>query len=109
MSRFLRFTASGNTARKKEHDIALGNILGSNLFNTLAVVGIAGAIHPMSVGPEVFDRDMTVMAAVTLSLFVFGFGFRGPGRINRIKGAILLSCYLGYTAWLVRTMIITTT
>lgn len=96
-------------ARKKEHDIALGNILGSNLFNTLAVVGIAGAIHPMSVGPEVFDRDMTVMAAVTLSLFVFGFGFRGPGRINRIKGAILLSCYLGYTAWLVRTMIVTTT
>ena len=63
-------------ARKGEHDIALGNILGSNLFNTLAVVGIAGTIHPLSVGPEVFNRDMLVMAALTLSLFVIGYGFR---------------------------------
>jgi len=90
-------------ARKKEHDIALGNILGSNLFNTLAVVGIAGSIHPMSVGPEVFDRDILVMAAVTLSLFVFGYGFRGPGRINRIEGAILLVMYIAYTAFLIST------
>jgi cation:H+ antiporter len=63
--------------RKGEHDIALGNILGSNLFNTLAVVGIAGTIHPMSVGPEVFSRDMLVMATLTVSLFVIGYGFRG--------------------------------
>ncbi|MFO7715973.1 calcium/sodium antiporter, partial [Desulfosarcina sp.] len=58
--------------RKGEHDLALGNVLGSNLFNTLAVVGIAGAIHPMAVGPEVFNRDVPVMAALTLSLFVIG-------------------------------------
>jgi cation:H+ antiporter len=89
--------------RKGEHDIALGNILGSNLFNTLAVVGIAGTIHPMPVGPEVFTRDMLVMAALTLLLFVFGYGFRGPGRINRIEGSILLVCYLGYTAYLLTT------
>jgi cation:H+ antiporter len=87
--------------RKGEHDIALGNVLGSNLFNTLAVVGIAGAIHPMAVGPEVFNRDMLVMATLTLSLFVIGYGFRGPGRINRIKGAVLLACYLGYTGYLI--------
>lgn len=92
-------------ARKKEHDIALGNILGSNLFNTLAVVGIAGSIHPMAVEPEVFDRDMLVMATVTLSLFIFGFGFRKPGCIGRVKGAILLACYIGYTGWLIITMI----
>ncbi len=91
-------------ARKGEHDIALGNVLGSNLFNTLAVVGIAGAIHPMAVGPEVFSRDILVMAALTLSLFVFGYGFRGPGRINRIEGAVLLACYVGYTAYLVNTV-----
>jgi cation:H+ antiporter len=91
-------------ARKGEHDIALGNVLGSNLFNTLAVVGIAGAIHPMAVGPEVFSRDILVMAALTLSLFVFGYGFRGPGRINRIEGAVLLACYVGYTAYLVSTV-----
>ena len=42
-------------ARRGEHDIALGNILGSNLFNALAVVGIAGAIRPLTAGPEVFS------------------------------------------------------
>jgi len=86
--------------RKGEHDIALGNVLGSNLFNTLAVVGIAGTIHPMSVGPEVFSRDILVMAALTVSLFVIGYGLRGPGRINRFEGAVLLACYVGYTAYL---------
>ncbi|MEJ5242257.1 MAG: calcium/sodium antiporter [Desulfomicrobiaceae bacterium] len=91
-------------ARKHEHDLALGNILGSNLFNTLAVVGIAGTIHPLAVGPEVFNRDMLVMAALTLSLFVIGYGFRGPGRINRIEGAVLLVCYVGYTAYLISTV-----
>jgi len=86
--------------RKGEHDIALGNVLGSNLFNTLAVVGIAGAIHPMTVGPEVFSRDMLVMSALTLLLFVFGYGFRGPGRINRFEGGALLLCYVGYSGYL---------
>jgi cation:H+ antiporter len=88
--------------RKGEHDIALGNIIGSNLFNTLAVVGIAGVIHPMSVGPEVFSRDMLVMALLTVSLFVIGYGFRARGgRINRFEGGVLLSCYIGYTVYLV--------
>jgi cation:H+ antiporter len=90
--------------RKKEHDIALGNILGSNLFNTLAVVGIAGTIHPMGVGPEVFNRDMLVMGALTLSLFAIGYGFRGPGRINRFEGATLLVSWVGYTAYLISTV-----
>ncbi|MGB7934176.1 MAG: calcium/sodium antiporter [Gammaproteobacteria bacterium] len=90
--------------RKGEHDIALGNVLGSNLFNTLAVVGIAGAIHPLAVGPELFNRDMLVMAALTLSLFVIGYGFRGPGRINRVEGLVLLACYVGYTTYLVSTV-----
>ena len=44
------------------------------------------------------------MAALTLSLFVIGYGFRGPGRINRIEGAVLLVCYVGYTAYLVSTV-----
>jgi cation:H+ antiporter len=83
--------------RKGEHDIALGNVLGSNLFNTLAVVGIAGAIHPMQVAPEVFSRDILVMTVLTLSLFLFGYGFRGPGRINRIEGGLLAGSFAGYT------------
>lgn len=91
-------------ARKGEHDIALGNVLGSTLFNTLAVVGIAGTIQPLGFGPEVFNRDMLVMAALTLLLFAIGFGFRGPGRINRIEGGFLLACYVGYTAFLISTV-----
>ena len=90
-------------ARRGEHDIALGNILGSNLFNALAVVGIAGAIQPLAAGPEVFNRDILVMAGLTLSLFVIGYGFRGPGRINRFEGALLMACYVAYTAFLVGT------
>jgi cation:H+ antiporter len=88
-------------ARKGENDIALGNIIGSNLFNTLAVVGIAGLFQPLSVGPEVFNRDMLVMAALTLSLFVFGYGLGKTGRINRLEGTLLLLCYAGYTAYLI--------
>lgn len=89
--------------RKGEHDIALGNVLGSNMFNTLAVVGIAGSIEPMNVGPEVFYRDYLVMVALTVSLFLFGYGFRGSGlgRINRFEGAVLLTGYIGYNACLV--------
>lgn len=87
-------------ARKGEHDMAIGNVIGSNLFNTLAVVGIAGTILPFSVGPEVFSRDIPVMAALTLSLFIIGYGFRGPGRVNRFEGAALLTCFVGYTGYL---------
>jgi len=88
-------------ARKGEHDIALGNVLGSNLFNTLAVVGIAGLIQPMKVASEVISRDMSVMIVLTVSLFLIGYGFRGVGHINRYEGAGLLVCYLGYTIYLV--------
>ena len=89
--------------RKGEHDLAVGNVIGSNLFNTLAVVGIAGAIQPMAVGPEVLYRDCAVMGLLTLALFAFGFGFGPgrPGRINRIEGAALLAVYACYTGYLV--------
>ncbi|XOB91884.1 calcium/sodium antiporter [Pseudomonadota bacterium 24LQ007] len=90
-------------ARKGEHDLALGNILGSNLFNTLAVVGIAGSIAPMAVANEVLIRDIPVMVGLTLALFVLGYGFRGPGRINRVEGAGLLAVFVGYTVYLLTT------
>ncbi len=92
--------------RKGKHDIALGNVLGSNLFNTLAVVGLAGSIHPMSVEPVVISRDLLVMSVLTVSLFIFGYGFRGPGRINRFEGALLFCCYIGYTSYLVSTFFV---
>jgi cation:H+ antiporter len=87
---------------KGEHDIALGNVLGSNLFNTLAVVGLAGTIQPMQVGREVFTRDMLVMGVLTISLFIIGYRFPyGKGRINRAEGVVLLLAYIGYTSYLV--------
>jgi cation:H+ antiporter len=91
--------------RKGEDDIALGNVIGSNLFNTLAVIGIAGSIHPMDVEPEVISRDMPVMIGLTLSLFLIGFGFRKPGRITRRAGIALLACYVGYNAFLAKSVL----
>lgn len=88
-------------ARKGESDIALGNVLGSNLFNTLAVVGIAGIVNPMSIDKEIYYRDLATMTVLTLSLFVFGYGFRKQGRINRFEGGILLTSYLAYTTYLI--------
>ncbi|TRW50221.1 calcium/sodium antiporter [Aliidiomarina halalkaliphila] len=90
--------------RKNEHDLALGNVLGSNLFNTLAVVGIAGLIHPFSFEPAVLNRDYVVMALFTLAVLVFAFRlprWKRPGRINRIEGALFLAVYVGYLAWVV--------
>ncbi len=89
--------------RRGEHDIALGNVIGSNLFNTLAVVGIAGAIHPVAAGPEVLTRDILVMGVLTLSLFFIGLRGGGPGRINRLEGSLLLAAYVAYTGYLVMT------
>ena len=92
--------------RKGEHDIALGNVLGSNLFNTLAVVGLAGSIHPMSITREVFTRDMLVMGILTLSLFVIGYRFPyGKGRINRFEGLLLLSAFIGYSGYLLTSVL----
>ena len=88
-------------ARKGQHALALGNVIGSNLFNTLGVVGIAGLISPSVVEPDLLTRDLPVVAALSLSLFIIGMGWRGRmGRINRVEGVILLAVYAGYIATL---------
>jgi cation:H+ antiporter len=93
-------------ARKKEHDLAIGNILGSNLFNTLAVVGLAGAIRPLTAEPEVLSRDLLVVGALTLALFVLARQRRGrPGQISRWSGAALLLTFVGYTVFLLTTSV----
>jgi cation:H+ antiporter len=58
----------------------------------------------MSVGPDVFSRDIPVMTVLTVSLFVIGYGFRGAGRINRLEGGVLLACYVGYISYLASTV-----
>lgn len=98
--------ASIIAAKKGEPDIAIGNVIGSNLFNTLGVVGIAGMIHPFALESAIVYRDMTLMALLTVSLFVIGYGFRGrKGRINRFEGTFLVFVYLIYTSYLIKTIV----
>lgn len=92
-------------ARKGEHDLAVGNIIGSNLFNTLAVVGVAGVIHPMSIPLEIVNRDWPLMALLTLALFAMGYERNGNGSINRLEGTVLIAVYAGYTLYLINTVV----
>lgn len=94
--------ASIVAARKGEHDIAVGNVVGSNMFNSLAVIGIAGIIEPIrNIGAEVFWRDWTSMLFVTVLLLVAA-GRPGKAQtISRREGAGLLLCYVIYNGYLV--------
>jgi cation:H+ antiporter len=88
--------ASLASAIKQEHDIAIGNVIGSNIFNLLAVLGLPGVIHPGAIDAHVIYRDFPVMFLMTLMLFAMAYGFHGPGRITRFGGVILLTAYIGY-------------
>ncbi|MFB9885514.1 calcium/sodium antiporter [Balneatrix alpica] len=91
--------ASIVAARKGEADIAIGNVIGSNLFNLLGVMGIPGILAPVALGPEVLERDYLVMLGLSVLLFIFAFGWKRQGRINRLEGGLLLTCFAGYQ-WL---------
>lgn len=96
--------------RKNEHDLILGNILGSGIFNTLAVVGLAAVIQPLSVDAEVLYRDWTLMLALTVGLLVMGFGLTGWRKvISRFDGSILLLVYVAYTGYLLSTVVAAST
>lgn len=85
---------------KGEDDLALGNIIGSNIFNLLAVLGMPGLIAPGILDPDVYNRDMYVMLGLTLLLFLFSFDLIGKRTISRTNGFILLACFIGYQFWL---------
>ena len=83
--------ASITAALTKEDDIAIGNIIGSNMFNLLAVIGIAGLVAPIEhLDRDILTRDLPAVVVFTLALFILGFGFRSQGRISRPKGGMLL-------------------
>lgn len=88
--------ASVMGAIKKEHDIAVGNVLGSNMFNLLAVLGMPGLIAPGPVPREILVRDFPVMAAIAVALVFFAYGHRGPPRLGRWAGAVLLVAFVCY-------------
>ncbi len=88
--------ASVISALKNEPDIAIGNVIGSNIFNLLGVLGIPGLISPSRLEPQVLSRDMPIMTALTVVLLLMAYGFAGEGRINRLEGLLLLAAYAGY-------------
>ena len=85
---------------KGEDDLALGNIIGSNIFNLLAVLGMPGLIAPGLLDPDAYNRDMWVMLGLTLLLFLFSFNFRGKRQLTRLEGSLFLFCFIGYQFWL---------
>ena len=97
------------SARKGEHDFVLGNIIGSNIFNTLGVVGLAGTISPFKdASPYILTRDLPTLVLLSLSIGLFGINFKEwhkPGQIGRWKGTlwvIAFAVYLGimiYQEW----------
>jgi cation:H+ antiporter len=88
--------ASVMSAIKNEHELIIGNIIGSNMFNLLAVIGIAGIISPGEFPAEALTRDMPIMLLFTGILFIMAYGWRGAARITRAEGAILLAGFVAY-------------
>lgn len=85
-------------AAKKKGQLALGNILGSNVFNILFILGCSAVVHPINLsGMTLVDMGALLTSALLLSLFAFT---GRKTRINRFEGAILLLCELGYMTWL---------
>lgn len=96
--------ASVAGALKKEPDIAIGNVIGSNVFNLLGVMGIAGVLHPLSFSEELVKRDYSFMLLVTGLLFGFILWEardNDQGLLNRVHGTLLLLLFIGYMSFLV--------
>jgi cation:H+ antiporter len=81
---------------KGEHDLALGNIIGSNIFNLLAVLAMPGLIAPGAIDASAADRDSLVMLGLSILLFIFCFNLKGSRQINRVEAVILLGIFIGY-------------
>ncbi len=87
-------------APENEHDIAIGNILGSNLYNLLAVLCMPGLIAPSEIPAEVLHRDLPVMLIMTLAVFLMAQRLGRQGRINRFEAATLFAGFIGYQTWI---------
>ena len=83
-------------AVRQQNDLAVGNVIGSNLFNILAVLGAAGVVAPMAVSDAFLHVDIWVMIAATLLLIPL---MLSGGRISRKEGGLLLAAYFGYMAY----------
>jgi cation:H+ antiporter len=89
------------SAMKGEYGLALGNIVGSNTFNSLAVIGIAAIIEPAQLPPSVLSLHIFVLVAFTLVLFAMTYDYDGKGQISRLEGMALLAAFLAYDGYVV--------
>jgi cation:H+ antiporter len=89
------------SAHKGEYGLAIGNIVGSNFFNMLAVVGAAALIAPAALPPSVLSLHLFVMVAFTLVLFTMTYEYEGTGTISRVEGAALLVAYIAYDSYVI--------
>lgn len=99
--------ASVAAARRGEHDMALGNVIGSNLFNTLGVVGLAAIIKPMqNIDPQILPRDMLMVGLVTVLLFILAIiAFKRQGEMKHGSGVVLVLTFIFYSVWLAKSAI----
>jgi len=88
--------AALTSALRQEDDLAIGNVIGSNMFNILGVLGIAAAVHPVEVELLMLQQDFPVMFVFTVMLFFMAYGINGPGRISRRSGLLLLALFTSY-------------
>jgi cation:H+ antiporter len=84
-------------ALRKHSDIAFGNIVGSNIYNLLGILGVTAIIKPIDVPPQIASLDIWVMIAATVLLFVSA---TSRWRIGRVEGGVMLAAYVGYSVWL---------
>ncbi len=89
------------SALKGEYGLAIGNIVGSNIFNLLAVIGVAAAIHPSALAPSVLSLHIFVMVAFTLVLFAMTYDYDGKSKLSRTEGLALLVAYVAYNIYVV--------
>ena len=89
------------SALKGEYGLAIGNIVGSNIFNLLAVIGVAATIQPAALAPSVLSLHIFVMVAFTLVLFAMTYDYDGKGQLSRLEGAALLAAYIAYDAYVI--------
>jgi len=95
--------ASIASALKGESDIALGNVIGSNMFNVLGVMSVPALIHPATLDGAVMSRDFPIMAGLSVVLFVMAARRGGDRCISRVEGALLLSGFAAYQSLLFAT------
>ena len=88
--------AALTSALRQEDDLAIGNVIGSNMFNILGVLGIAAVVNPVDVDMLMLKQDFPMMFLLSVLLFFMAYGISGPGRINRRSGFLLLSLFIGY-------------